>query len=279
MTLLTNLQVSDDLLSRYATLIYDVTGIRMSPQKKTLLSNRVRRRLRETGIASFEQYYTTLRRLKRTDPEWSAFLQEITTHETYLFRDEMHWNWLRTEFLPAMQNAAKSGTRPRNLRIWSAACSSGDEAFTIAACIANDLPGFEQWQIKIIGTDIGLETVKQATAATFGSRAMRLVPAEIRDRWFVQLKGMELWQPHMALRRMTTFRQHNLLEPLHEPAFDLIVLKNVLIYFDTASKQRVVENVRQLMRPGTMLIAGAAEGITDLVKDLRRSLPWLYVKA
>ncbi len=279
MALLTNLQVSDDLLARYTTLIYDVTGIRMSPQKKTLLSNRVRRRLRETGIGSFEQYYTTLRRLKRSDPEWAAFLQEITTHETYLFRDEMHWNWLRKQYLPELHHAAKSGARPRNLRIWSAACSTGDEAFTIAACIANDLPGFEQWQIKIVGTDIGSETVKQAAAATFGSRAMRLVPAEIRDRWFLQLKDTELWQPHPALRRMTAFRQHNLLEPLHEPSFDLIVLKNVLIYFDTASKQRVVENLRLMMRPGTMLIAGAAEGITDLVKDLRRSLPWLYSKA
>lgn len=279
MALLTNLQVSDDLLASYATLIYDVAGIRMSPQKKTLLSNRVRRRLRETGISSFEQYYATLRRLKRSDPEWSAFLQEITTHETYLFRDELHWNWLRTEFLPSLHNAARSGVRSRSLRIWSAACSTGDEAFTIAACVANDLPGFEQWQIKIVGTDIGQETVKQAAAATFGSRAMRLVPAEIRDRWFVQLKDAELWQPHIALRRMTAFRQHNLLEPLHEPSFDLIVLKNVLIYFDAASKQRVLENVRQVMRPGTMLLAGAAEGIADLVKDLRRSLPWLYVKA
>jgi chemotaxis protein methyltransferase CheR len=278
MTLLTNLQVSDDLLSRYTTLIYDVTGIRMSPQKKTLLSNRVRRRLRETGIASFEQYYALLRRLKRNDPEWAAFLQEITTHETYLFRDEAHWNWLRTEYLPAINSAAKAGSRPRGLRVWSAACSTGDEAYTIAACIASDLPGFEQWQIKILGTDIGADTVKQASSATFGSRAMRLVPAEIRDRWFVQVRGAELWQPHSALRRMTTFRQHNLLEPLHEPAFDLIVLKNVLIYFDTASKQRVVENLRLLMRPGTMLIAGAAEGITDLVKDLRRSSPWLYAK-
>lgn len=279
MALLTDLQVSDDLLARYTTLIYDVTGIRMSPQKKTLLSNRVRRRLRETGIGSFEQYYANLRRLKPSDPEWAAFLQEITTHETYLFRDEMHWNWLRTQFLPGLSNAAKSGARSRTLRIWSAACSTGDEAFTIAACIANDLPAFEQWQIKIVGTDIGAETVEQATAATFGARAMRLVPTEIRARWFHQLKGAELWQPHTALRRMTQFRRHNLLDPLHEPPFDLIVLKNVLIYFDAASKQRVVENLRPLMRPGAMLIAGAAEGIADLVKDLRRSLPWLYTKA
>ena len=92
-------QVTDAELGNFAQLIYQRTGIHVSPQKKMLLSNRLRRRLRDTGIEDFSAYYQHLKRLKDTDPEWDAFLQEITTHETYLFRDESQWNWFRNDFL------------------------------------------------------------------------------------------------------------------------------------------------------------------------------------
>jgi chemotaxis protein methyltransferase CheR len=278
MPLLAESQVTDELLSRYASLIYDVTGIRISQQKKALLSNRLRRRLRQTGIASFEKYYMHLKRLKPTDAEWDAFLQEITTHETYLFRDDAHWQWLQQQLLPQVADDARQGTRAKTLRIWSAACSTGDEAFSIAACIAHALPGHEQWQIKILGTDIGVDAVQQATTATFGTRSMRLVPEEIQERWFVKLSATGPWQARTALRAMTEFRRHNLLEALKEAPFDLIFLKNVLIYFDAESKKTVVEHVRRLLKPGGYLVAGAAEGISDLVRDLQRHHAWLYTK-
>lgn len=278
MTTLVDAQVSDELLARYATLIYDVTGIRISQQKKALLSNRLRRRLRETSIATFEQYYTHLRRLKLSDPEWDAFLQEITTHETYLFRDEAHWKWLQSEYLPQLEAAARRGDRQRTLRVWSAASSTGDEAFSIAACIAHTLPSHTQWNIRILGTDIGVDAIEQANTATFGARSMRLVPDEIQNRWFVKLGADGPWQAKTALRQMVAFRRHNLLEPLAESPFDLIFLKNVLIYFDGPSKAAVLANVRKVMKPGTMLVAGAAEGISDQIKDLRRFQPWLYAR-
>jgi chemotaxis protein methyltransferase CheR len=278
MPLLMDTQVSDELLSRYAALIYDVTGIRISQQKKALLSNRLRRRLKETGIESFEKYFVHLKRLRPTDPEWDAFLQEITTHETYLFRDDAHWKWLREVYLPEIATEARKGTREKTLRVWSAACSTGDEAFSIAACIAHNLIGYEQWKIKIIGTDIGTDAVQQASTATFGTRSMRLVPDEIREKHFVKLGEEGPWQAKTMLRSMTEFRRHNLLEPLREPPFDVIFLKNVLIYFDAPSKQPVLEHIRRAMKPGGYLIAGAAEGISDMVKDLKRHQTWLHSK-
>lgn len=276
MAIVADSQISDELLARYATLIYDVTGIRISQQKKALLSNRLRRRLRDTGIASFEDYYAKLRRLPPTDREWDQFLQEITTHETYLFRDEAHWQWFHGTYLPEIAAAARLGKRPKTLRIWSAASSTGDEAFTIAACIASHLPGYEQWKIKILGTDIGIDALEQARAATFGERAMRLVPPDVRQRCFTAV-GSE-WQAKPQLSAMTEFRRHNLLEPLTESPFDVIFLKNVLIYFDAPSKQVVMQHVKRLMKPGTYMVAGAAEGIADLVKDLKRHHPWLFSK-
>lgn len=270
-------QVSDAELARYAALIYERTGIRVSPQKKTLLSNRLRRRLRQTGIANFDEYFRHLKQLPAADPEWDAFLQEITTHETYLFRDESQWEWFRTVFLPEKAAAAAAGGK-RKLRIWSAACSTGDEPVTIACSIATYLPNFQQWSVQIVGTDIGTGALEQARSGVFGQRAMRLVPAEIRRACFVKGRDEQSWRVQPAVAGMITFRQHNLMEPLRERPFDLVFLKNVLIYFDAKSKQTVIDHIRAVLPPGGLLITGAAEGVADLVRDFRRLQPWLYCR-
>jgi chemotaxis protein methyltransferase CheR len=269
-------QVTDDQLARYAGLIYQRTGIRVSPQKKTLLSNRVRRRLRKTGIAGFEDYYGHLKELPANHPEWDEFLQEITTHETYLFRDEAQWDWFRNSFMAEIAAQARSTGGRRLLRIWSAACSTGDEAFTIACCIAAALPNYQQWDIRIFGTDIGVGAVAQAQSAVFGERAMRLVSEDYRRRFFTKAKDAQIWQAKPLLTGMTEFQQHNLMDPLRQRPFDLVFLKNVLIYFDASSKQKVLANVREVVGPGGLLVAGAAEGVADLLKDFQRIHPWLY---
>lgn len=269
-------EVTEDQLERYGKLIYKVTGIRISPQKRALLSNRLRRRLRVTGIADFEAYYRHLNKIDVTEPEWDCFLQEITTHETFLFRDEAHWKWFGEEFLPELSTQAAGNKRQRSLRVWSAACSTGDEAYSMATCVAAKLSGLSQWNVKILGTDIGIGAVKQAQSAKFGKRAMRLVPAEYQRRFFNQIDD-QTWEPKSVLSQLVEFRRHNLLDPLKQQPFDVVFLKNVLIYFDGASKRTVVDNVRKVMRPGTLLVAGAAEGISDQLKDLKRIQPWLYL--
>ncbi len=278
-------EVTDAQLAQYAELIYRRTGIRVPPQKKTLLSNRVRRRLRETGIEGFGAYYDCLKRLPPQDPEWDAFLQEITTHETYLFRDEGHWQWFREVYLPQWSGAstrrlcgaaARDGGRQRTLRIWSAACSTGDEAFTVACCIAAGLPNLGQWQVRILGTDIGIGAVNQAKTGLFRERAMRLVPESYTRRFFSKVAGGDAWQARPVLTNMVSFRQHNLLDPLRERPFDLVLLKNVLIYFAPESKKRVMDNLRSAICPGGLLLSGPAEGITDLVKGYTRLQPWLH---
>jgi chemotaxis protein methyltransferase CheR len=287
-------QVTDVQLARYAELIYVRTGIRVSPQKKTLLSNRLRRRLRSTGIEGFEAYYQRLKDLPPQDPEWDAFLQEITTHETYLFRDPAQWDWLRNVYLPGHHvrmvgaaSARSSGGRA-GLRIWSAACSTGDEAFTAACCVAACMPALTIGHhvpplgtsglvgVQILGTDIGVGAVEQAKTGVFGERAMGLVPDAYRKSYFTKAKHSEVWQARPVLTRMVAFRQHNLLEPLREKPFDLVFLKNVLIYFDRDSKKQVMANVQPMIRPGGLLVAGTAEGVSDLVRDLMRIEPWLY---
>ncbi|MFH0983545.1 MAG: CheR family methyltransferase, partial [Planctomycetota bacterium] len=111
---------------------------------------------------------------------------------------------------------ARAGRRPCSLRIWSAACSTGDEAFTAACCIAACLPGYQQWQIRILGTDIGIGAIAQARTGQFSERAIRLVPEAYRKRFFNKDAGANLWQARPALAGMVAFRPHNLLDPLAE---------------------------------------------------------------
>ena len=270
-------QVSDAQLGRYAELIYARTGIRVSPQKKTLLSNRLRRRLRSTGIKNFEAYYQHVKKLPSRDPEWDAFIQEITTHETYLFRDESQWEWFRKVYLPGIEASSRSSAGRPCLRIWSAACSTGDEAYTAACCVAACLD-LSRWQVRILATDIGLGALEQAKAGVFGQRAMHLTPPEYRRRFFTKARGAETWHAMPLLTEMIAFRQHNLMEPLHERPFDIIFLKNVLIYFNEQSKATVLHNIRAAIQPGGLLITGMAEGVADLLRDLHRLKPWLFCK-
>lgn len=265
-------------LTNYAKLILKVTGIRVSPQKRMLLSNRIRRRLKATGIKSYQAYYEQLCKLKVDDPEWDAFLEEITTHETYLFRDEAHWKWFREKYLPELSKAATGGKRKKELRIWSAACSTGDEAYTIASCIADGLTNCSQWKIEILGTDIGVGAVDSAQNAKFGTRAMRLVPDNIRKRFFQKQGAEEFWVPKPDLTRWTSFRQHNLLErPMMKP-FDLIILKNVLIYFDDNAKQTTIGHLCKLLQPGGVFITSAADNANRFLTELDKQTPWMFRK-
>ncbi len=267
---------TDVQLRQFAELIYRRCGVRIPLRKRLLLSNRLRRRLRRTGIADFGRYYNHLLRLPADDPEWDAFIQEVTTHETYLFRDETHWEWFRDVFLTGLAAAARRGEAPRTLRIWSAACSTGDEPVSAACCIAAALPNFRQWRIQVLGTDVGRGALGQAAGGAFGPGAMRLVPEGYRRRFFTKLTGSEAWRVRPVVADMLAFRRHNLMEPLDEGGFDLIMLKNVLIYFDAKSKSTVIRNVCATLKPGGFLMTGAAEGATSLLKNLQRIEPWLH---
>jgi len=273
-----NLLITDELLTKYAKLIYDRTGIRVSPHKKTLLSNRLRRRLRATGMESFEDYFQVVRKLDACDPEWDAFLQEITTHETHLFRGQSHWDWFQNEYLKHRLSLARAGKSRKSLRVWSAACSTGDEACTIAVCIANTIANASQWKIEIIGTDIGDGAVESARNAQFGERAMHQVPAEYRRKYFDVNSDKSKWTLKANWTRWLSFHQHNLLDPLSGPPFDIIFLKNVLIYFDPASKQKVLAHLHGSLEQDGYLVTGAAEGVADLLQNFHREKCWRHRK-
>ena len=134
------------------------------------------------------------------------------------------------------------------------------------------------WQINILGTDIAVGALQAARRARFNERAMRHVPPNYRKRFFTEVEQGRTWQPKAQLLSWATFAQHNLLKPMLRGPFDLIVLKNVLIYFDAASKAPVAQHVCNALRPGGYLITGPAENVAGMFKDLQRVKRWLHRK-
>ena len=271
-------QLTDVQLARFSDLIYDTAGIRILPQKKTMLSNRLRRRLKCNKLRDFDVYLKLLKSLPADHPEWDAFLQEVSTHESFLFRDEGHWDWFQTTFLPEVVAQVRASGRPKSLRVWSAACSTGDEAFTIATCVAAGIADCGTWNIEIVGTDIGIGAVRQAEQGEFNERAMRLVPENLRRKYFDVSPDKTVWKAKAALSRWTRFQQHNLLDPFKEQPFDVVFVKNVLIYFDAAAKKRALANILPLLAPSGALVTAASEGVSGLVADLDKVKPWLYCR-
>jgi chemotaxis protein methyltransferase CheR len=260
---------------KYCELIYRAAGIRIVDNKRVMVSNRVRRRLRATGIASFAEYYTFL-----TSPagngEMPLFLDAITTNETYFFRDPQHYDWLAATFLPGVIAQAATRKRPKSLRIWSAACSTGEEPYSIALKLLDKKPLLAGWRTTLVGTDLSGAVLDIARAGRYDARAVRLIEPDQRKTFFDEDRGAGRWTVKPEVKSLVTWKQHNLLFPLEEEPFDCIFLKNVLIYFDTESKRTVVKNVMSALAKGGYLVIGPTEGIYAMLDPLCKLKHWLY---
>ena len=260
---------------RYLALIYKVAGIRIPASKKVMVSNRVRRRLRATGIASFAAYYSQL-----TSPagatEMPAFLDAITTNETYFYRDTHHYEWFGATFLPEFAGPG----RPKNkaLRVWSAACATGEEAYSIALKVAANRTILAGREVTILGTDLSGAALEAAKAAVYDDRAVHLVPIDERKQAFDLDPIKHRWTLRPEVRGLVTWKLHNLLRPIPIEPFDCIFIKNVLIYFDNESKQAVVRNLLDALAKGGYLVVGPTEGIFGMLGGLTKHKTWLYQK-
>jgi chemotaxis protein methyltransferase CheR len=269
------LELTETEYQKYCELIYRVAGIRIAENKRVMVSNRVRRRLRETGISGFAEYYAFLTSPRGGD-EMPLFLDAITTNETYFFRDTQNYDWLGNTFLPEIIQQAALRKRSKILRIWSAACSTGEEPYSIALKILAKKPVLAGWRTTILGTDLSGAVLNVARAGSYDARAVRLIEPAQRIAYFDEEPTKERWTAKPEVRATVTWKQHNLLFPLKEDPFDCIFLKNVLIYFDTNSKQSVVRNVIDSLVKGGYLVVGPTEGIYMMLDSLTKLKPWLY---
>jgi chemotaxis protein methyltransferase CheR len=270
-------ELTDDEFGRFRALIYRVAGIRIPPTKRVMVSNRLRRRLRATGIVGFSAYYAHLTSAAG-EGEMPRFLDEITTNETYFYRDLQHYQWLAEAFLPEVAQQAGLRRRPRRLRIWSAACSTGEEPYSIALKLLASRPQLPGWSLTVLGTDLSEAALDSARAASYDEKAMRLVPLDERRTRFDHDAAAGRWTLKPEARALVSWRAHNLLTPLREEPFDCIFIKNVLIYFDEDSKRVVVGRLIDQLAEGGYLVVGPTEGIHKMLDPLARHRTWLYQK-
>jgi len=269
--------------ARFARFIYGETGIRMQDGKITLLSNRIRRRLKHHGLDSFDDYYDLLVR-RRAAGELEHFIDAVTTNETHFFRTGGHFDWFGGAFLDDLLARAAAGRHDRSLRVWSAACSSGEEVYSAAICLAEAADRLAGWRISLVGTDISEAMLGVARQATYTARSLEQVSPERLRRHFQAVPapdepdGAETWTVRPPLRRWCEFRRHNLLEPFTGPRQDVVFIRNVMIYFDRDSKARVVRHLVDAIAPGGYLVVGPADGIYDMLDGLSKRSIFLYQK-
>ncbi|WP_165252279.1 CheR family methyltransferase [Paludisphaera soli] len=270
------IELTDAEFVKFRDLIYRTSGIQIAENKRVLISNRVRRRLKATGIAGYSQYFDFLRSPAGAD-EMQPFLDVVTTNETYFYRDSAHYDWLGGEFLSGTIAEAATRRRPRSIRFWSAACSTGEEPYSIALKVAARRRELAGWRLEIVGTDLSSSVLAAARAAVYDERALHRVGSEERRTYFDEAPPGR-WTLKPEIRSMVSLRPHNLLKPIGGEPFDFIFLKNVLIYFDAASKKKVVDVILAALAPGGSLVIGPTEGIHGMLGSLEKVKPWLFRK-
>lgn len=249
-------------------MFYQVSGIRLTEAKRALVAGRLQKLAQATGCADVDQYVERL--FKSGDErEMAQVVDKLTTNETYFFREPQHFSQLAS-FLD------RRGKAGGELRIWSAASSSGEEPYSIAMVLADHL-GLHGWEI--VGTDLSSAMVDAAVRALYPMERARHVPADYLKRWC--LKGRDDYEGqlliHSELRSKVRFLCANLTQPLPDIGrFDVIFLRNVLIYFDNAGKAAIVSRVIEKLRPGGLLFTGHAESIASLGLPVRSLAPAVY---
>ncbi len=265
----TKIQMSNEQFTRLAQIIYDRSGIHFPEPKKYILESRLSHRLQELEITDFDQYIAYLTMGPYQMDEFQEMFNRITINETSFFRNEAQLNVFEQQILPEILEARASTKR---LRIWSAACSTGEEPFTIAMLLHRTLGiRLSDWHIEILGTDISEKALNVANSGTYTSYALRSTPQLMKSKYFTE-SGRE-FQLSETIRSMVNFERHNLKDRLaakRHGVWDVIFCRNVLIYFDDEMKKGVVSMFNnQLADDGTLFI-GHSERIKDLTDDFEQ---------
>ncbi len=257
-----------DLFRRF---ILTTAGIDLAPGKRALVQSRLAKRLRALNLSSYYSYWERINQPSETNERQIA-INLLSTNETYFFREAQHFNWLKHHAEQLLAN------RHQPLRIWSAACSTGEEAYSAAMVLAEQLGINERW--RIYGTDINTRVIPIAQRAIYAAERAHHVPPHLWLRYFQrghdEYAGKIRVRPELA--RKVSFSNLNLLtcSDYVERDFDVIFLRNVLIYFNEATKARVLSQLCDLLRPGGYLLVGHSEIIRQKDLPLKQEAPSRY---
>ncbi|HOP29189.1 MAG TPA: protein-glutamate O-methyltransferase CheR [Spirochaetota bacterium] len=259
-------RLTDEEFSKFAKLIYDESGIYMKDSKITLLSNRLRKRLAALSLSEFSDYYNYLEKLTgdAKKKEYEELLDVVSTNETYFFRNERHFEALTDYCLPELAKIKKD----RKLKIWSAACSTGEEPYTIAICVMEQMKLFHGWDIEIIATDIAPSVLEFAREGYYSGRRIEKVPPELLKKHFtLEDKEKGVYKINDDLKKMVNFYYLNFFKNPFPKNIDIIFCRNVMIYFDKVHQKELVANFYQSIYEQGYLFIGHSETLHSISED------------
>jgi chemotaxis protein methyltransferase CheR len=243
-------------------LVHQEAGIFLSDAKKLLLAGRLARRLRSLGLRSFMEYY---RRVRADPEELLELLDAVATNETHFFREPRQFELLEHRILPEWQARVERGSLARRFRVWSAGCSTGEEPCSVAMSFLARFPPGSGFEIRVLATDLSTRVLEQAAGFVYPLDRSQEIPEAYRKAFMLRGTGPQAGRMKVApaVRDVVRYERLNLNGPgfdLRE-RFDLVLCRNVLIYFDASSKQRVIERLLGRLEPGGHLFLGHAEGL------------------
>ena len=256
-------------------LVYERSRISLSSEKRELVSARLAKRLRATNLASVGDYCRLLQSPDQEE-ELANLIDAISTNHTFFFRENAHFDFLRQTVLPEMRVRSTQEGWPQ-FRVWSAACSSGEEPYSIAITLADSLSGWS-WQIE--ATDISHGILEKARTGIYRAETVERLPKHTLQSHFKRGFGPQdgNYRTKAALRDRINFQHLNLLEgvpPFREP-FHVIFCRNVMIYFDRPTQEELITKLARLLIPGGYLFVGHAESLTVLKHSLQAVRPAIY---
>jgi len=263
--------LSDAEYMKYQKLIYDTCGINFTSNKKQLLISRLRKRLIATNTQTFTEYRVYILD-SRNKAELSQMLNAISTNKTEFFRESEHFNFLTNKGFPRIKN-------DHSIRIWSAASSSGEEAYTLAMTFLEYFGLSHHKDVKILATDISTKVLNEAELAIYTHNQVDAIPGNLLRKYFLKghdkQKGQYLVKDN--LKNMVHFKWLNLMKPFpFNSKFQIVFCRNVMIYFDKPTREMLVEKIRTYLAPGGYLMIGNAESLSGLDTRLKYIQPAVY---
>ncbi len=261
-------QLSDAEFRQVKRIVYGAAGLAIADAGRTLLSSRVRKRLAIRELDSFRDYLSLL---ATDESELTALLDAVCSKETSFFRTPSHFDWFVREFL-----AEQSSTRRRNsgraaedndLQIWSAACSSGEEAYSLAIILSHHAGRLSHLNVKLYASDLSTSVIEYAKEGIYSPKDILKLDAAVQ-RYF-EPDGPDM-RVKSRVKNRIDFSVHNLMQPAPHQDLDCLFLRNVLIYFDKVSKRTVLKNAVNALRPGGYLVVGPSEGVFETPDGLQR---------
>lgn len=273
--------MTDAEFARFSRFIHEQCGITLPQVKKAMLASRLQKRLRALGLSSYGQYYDYVFRPPGNPDECTKMINAVTTNRTEFFREPHHFEYLRSEALPSiLQHRPQGG--PRTIRLWSAGCASGEEPYSLAMTMAAFISKRPGLDYAILATDLSTTMIAVGKRAIYDEQRIRQIPWQLRKNYVMRGVGSQKGYYRIVpeLRSRVRFKQLNLMDRDLDVGggVDIVLCRNVIIYFDRETQQRLFRKIFDRLASGGFLFIGHAETLDGINNDFIRVAPTIYKK-